>query len=1025
MRIGDVVRLKHYGIVGRVLKISNAFVDVIADNGSITTYKKDYLEFVSSGSIEKGVHKVDSTPLEIGQYYDNFRVMDFEIDKIVCVDVKSNLVYKFEIYSFLSSIKGLTFPKIFDAILKYEHVLLVCPRQKYFLPDNEISSNSIENIISDTIKKSIVDENAFGKLDIISSVTYGIRKMENPYYITMLISKKPPIFKIEEKNYDFIYWKFYAGLMSSSTYRTERRHTYNFINYKIQIYDTGKYVDWRAPVCELFYNYKNTKELEFDYTNIKDSKQFELYKQENLNNAPVNYFHKTIFRAEFIRNELDNTYIYNPTVELNRKKSQILQAALKRNKTNGCMREIIESIQPEQYEMIKKSLNSQLILQGCAGSGKTMILYHRISYMIYSGFDVNDGIVLTPNNLLNNSIKNLLSDLNLNNLRVGVFEKYIQNIILEYTGIICNNEHIEKDYDENLIEQFEERFNEMFEYIYKDLKMSYSKILYLEESSWTKGIFLQNCLNSYEEFMNRNINKLMDLKTFCNKYANIFDEKIQLAADLKIYLREVYLNLECTSSNNTINLIHQVIDEFDALNIDAIISFKIFYDNIQKEMVIYIYKSIKVVKEQLESDIFNVIKYFNTKYRKTYSMEDFLLEVNAAKDYGNKTVFSKLFSRTPDIIKELNTYIMSTDSLLKDKILLVLFINRFIENNIDSNDLPSYIKHIDLANYEMELEKINTKIVPKVLNELKILISDYKSLEGLGENNIFKRLFIFKQEYSKIIVEFKNIPDKIRNIIFDSKLDFNVKKSYVNNIVSLINMISDSKNKMLKKYTYIFCESLCSEYLKFDISNSLLTKLLFCYFFYGPRKNKDKYIFIDEAQDFNLNYYKIINYVNSNPILNLFGDINQRINKLGLEGWHEIIELNHSTLYEINDNYRNPVEICTYCNEKFNLSMVPIGDEAGIVKTLSVEDFINKINSTNSFNNTVLICNKDNEYARKLLHRIHFITDRSSSDKLMCLTPIEAKGLEFNTVFVCESGMDAQSRYVSYTRSLDKLYILK
>ena len=73
----------------------------------------------------------------------------------------------------------------------------------------------------------------------------------------MLISKTPPVIKKIEKSYDFINWKFYAGLMSNNTYSTKRAHTYTYTYYIIAIADTGNYVDWRAPICELYYNCRN------------------------------------------------------------------------------------------------------------------------------------------------------------------------------------------------------------------------------------------------------------------------------------------------------------------------------------------------------------------------------------------------------------------------------------------------------------------------------------------------------------------------------------------------------------------------------------------------------------------------------------------------------------------------------------------------------------------------------------------------------------------------------------------------
>ena len=43
--------------------------------------------------------------------------------------------------------------------------------------------------------------------------------------------------------------------------------------------------------------------------------------------------------------------------------------------------DIIATIQSNQVDIIHKPLNAEFIVQGCAGSGETMILLHRLSYL--------------------------------------------------------------------------------------------------------------------------------------------------------------------------------------------------------------------------------------------------------------------------------------------------------------------------------------------------------------------------------------------------------------------------------------------------------------------------------------------------------------------------------------------------------------------------------------------------------------------------------------------------------------------
>ena len=62
---------------------------------------------------------------------------------------------------------------------------------------------------------------------------------------------------------------------------------------------------------------------------------------------------------------------------------ELLTRYLARNK-NAVLGEIIATIQKEQNAVIRRSPKMNLIVQGVAGSGKTTVAMHRISYILYN-----------------------------------------------------------------------------------------------------------------------------------------------------------------------------------------------------------------------------------------------------------------------------------------------------------------------------------------------------------------------------------------------------------------------------------------------------------------------------------------------------------------------------------------------------------------------------------------------------------------------------------------------------------------
>ncbi len=83
--------------------------------------------------------------------------------------------------------------------------------------------------------------------------------------------------------------------------------------------------------------------------------------------------------------------------------------------------DIISTIQENQNAIVDQPIEKNIIVQGCAGSGKTMVLLHRLSSLKYNhpGFDFSSAVILTPNRNFNIHIQNLSS-----NLQIGVISRY-------------------------------------------------------------------------------------------------------------------------------------------------------------------------------------------------------------------------------------------------------------------------------------------------------------------------------------------------------------------------------------------------------------------------------------------------------------------------------------------------------------------------------------------------------------------------------------------------------------------------
>ncbi|MBE4910615.1 AAA family ATPase [Bacillus luteolus] len=110
---------------------------------------------------------------------------------------------------------------------------------------------------------------------------------------------------------------------------------------------------------------------------------------------------------------------------------ELLQKSLSESSSNR-LSEIVATIQEEQNEIIRADLNKPIIVQGAAGSGKTTIALHRISYFIYTyadQFSPDQLMILAPNRLFIDYISEVLPELGVESILQTTFIDYVSKCI--------------------------------------------------------------------------------------------------------------------------------------------------------------------------------------------------------------------------------------------------------------------------------------------------------------------------------------------------------------------------------------------------------------------------------------------------------------------------------------------------------------------------------------------------------------------------------------------------------------------
>lgn len=164
-------------------------------------------------------------------------------------------------------------------------------------------------------------------------------------------------------------------------------------------------VDWRSPVANVYY----------------DGRLGEITYQVRDEEYSGHLFSKRQYKIE------DGQLLSFQDVDLTTN-DELLQDALS-GKADVRLTEIVATIQKEQNEIIRAHLRQPILVQGAAGSGKTTIALHRISYFLYTmgeHFNPEQLMILAPNKLFIDYIGDVLPELGVEHICQTTYSEYVQ-----------------------------------------------------------------------------------------------------------------------------------------------------------------------------------------------------------------------------------------------------------------------------------------------------------------------------------------------------------------------------------------------------------------------------------------------------------------------------------------------------------------------------------------------------------------------------------------------------------------------
>lgn len=174
-------------------------------------------------------------------------------------------------------------------------------------------------------------------------------------------------------------------------------------------------VDWRAPVSTLYYE----NELGRGSYDVPGMLRGNLTERINVD--------LQLKRTFDVGDGKLLGYFDNDTAATD----QLLVKYLSQNK-DVVLGDIISTIQKEQNEIIRESPYLDVIVQGVAGSGKTTVAMHRISYILYNygkQFYPSGFCIIGSNDMLLNYITSGLPELDVHNVRQKRMDIFLQDLL--------------------------------------------------------------------------------------------------------------------------------------------------------------------------------------------------------------------------------------------------------------------------------------------------------------------------------------------------------------------------------------------------------------------------------------------------------------------------------------------------------------------------------------------------------------------------------------------------------------------
>lgn len=252
-------------------------------------------------------------------------------------------------------------------------------------------------------------------------------------------------------------------------------------------------------------------------------------------------------------------------------------------KKGGLLSDIVNTIQSQQDEIIRSEDDKPMVIQGVAGSGKTTILFHRISYLMFNNpekYSRDKILLLVPTKIFKTYTEDIKVSLGIGDINVLTYSEFIKQYLkLEFPFVIAEEKN-QKTKD--IVELF--KLNE-HEIVKKKLEAvgkvgigMYEEYLKLSENKKLTYLEKIEIISEILELEDLVIDKLKDslssLEVFLALINN--DELKKNVTDYKKYL--LSQNKELTNKRGVTKVLNKPLVRFALSEINQLVELKMYLE---------------------------------------------------------------------------------------------------------------------------------------------------------------------------------------------------------------------------------------------------------------------------------------------------------------------------------------------------------------------------------------------------------------------------------------------------------------